>query len=125
MLCFVIAAIGMNVERRLPSTGKEWLDTLIAMVVNVVLAAGTVTAVIIIQNELQVANNGTATALGSWGTDITRLWGMPVGMSIGAAGNTYLYRKTGSIWLGAFLMGIICALGCVLYGQLRYGVVPH
>lgn len=125
MLCFIIAAIGMNVERRLPSTGKERLDTLIAMVVNVVLAAGTVTAVVIIQNAMQVANGGTATALGSWATDITRLWGMPVGMSIGAAGNTYLYRKTGNVWLGAFLMGIICALGCVLYGQLRYGVVPH
>lgn len=122
MICFVIAAIGMNVERRLPSLGNERLDTLVAVIVNIVLAAGTVTAVVIIQNELQVANHGASTVMGTWGVDITRLWGMPVGMSIGAGGNTYLYRKTGNVWLGAFLMGIICALGCVLYGQLRYGV---
>ena len=45
---------------------------------------------------------------------------MPAGMFIGGAGNTYLYRKTGNIWLGAILMGIVCALAACLYGQLQF-----
>ncbi len=48
--------------------------------------------------------------------DITRLHGMPSGMTVGIAGSIYLYRKTGSVWSGAFLMGIVCSLAAVLYG---------
>ena len=45
---------------------------------------------------------------------------MPVGMQLAGIGQTYLYRKTGSVWVGAFTMGIVCALCCVLYGQFRF-----
>lgn len=119
MICFSVAAIGMNVERRLPSTGNETLDTIIAMIVNAVLAAGTITAVVLIENQIQISIGSSATALSTWKTDVTRLWGMPAGMTIGACGNTYLYRKTGNIWLGAFTMGLMCALAACLYGQVR------
>ena len=119
MLSFVVAAIGMNVERRLPSTGNEAKDTLIAMVVNIVLAAGTITAMVFVENAVQISLGSSAVALSNWGTDITRLWGMPVGMVIGAGGNTYCFRKTGNVWLGAFLMGLMCALASCLYGQVR------
>ena len=51
---------------------------------------------------------------------MTRIWGMPVGMIIGAAGNTYCFRKTGNIWLGAFLMGTVCALSACTYGQIAF-----
>ena len=70
---------------------------------------------------MQLAGDGTISgqAMKDWKIDITRLYGMPVGMSIGVAGNTYLYRKTGNIWPGVFLMGIVCCLGAVLYGQFK------
>lgn len=119
MICFTVSAIGMNVERRLPSTGKDSLDTAIAIVVNIFFANIAVVAICVIQNQMQLSGGGMMDGqmMKSWAIDITRLWGMPVGMAIGASGSTYCYRKTGNIWLGAFLMGLICALGCVLYGQ--------
>ena len=119
-ICFTVAAVGMNVERRLPSTGSESKDTAIAVVFNVILAAGTLTAMVLIESAIQVSLGTSGSALKSWGTDITRLWGMPVGMIIGSGGNTYLYRKTGNVWLGAILMGFIAALGACLYGQLHF-----
>lgn len=117
MICFVFSAIGMNVERRLPSTGNETKDLIIAMVFNSLLFTGGVSIMIFIQNYMQVnvVPSGTF-ALQNLGIDVTRLWGMPVSMIIAGAGSTYLYRKSGSVWLGAFTMGILCALGCVLYG---------
>ena len=66
--------------------------------------------------ELTTGGEFMGQAMSSWAIDITRLWGMPVGMFLYSCGNTYLYRKTGSVWLGAFLMGIVAALGSVLYG---------
>lgn len=120
VVCFVMAAIGMNVERRLPSTGKENLDTLIAVVFNGLLATAGITIMVIVENSIQLSLGTSATALANWGTDITRLWGMPVGMFIGGAGNTYMYRKTGSVWPGAILMGIVCALNSCLYGQIQF-----
>jgi hypothetical protein len=120
VVCFAVAAVGMNVERRLPSTGKESLDTLIAVVFNAFLAMAGITAMVIIENVTQIKLGAGSTTLSNWGTDITRLWGMPVGMTIGGAGNTYLYRKTGNIWLGAILMGIVCALSACLYGQIQF-----
>ncbi len=45
---------------------------------------------------------------------------MPAGMTVGIGGTTYLFRKTGNIWLTATLMGTVAALMCVLFGQLRF-----
>lgn len=121
ILCFIVSAIGINVEKRLPSTGKETLDTVIAIIFNVVLSVVAVTFIVLFQQYMQLAGDGTISgqAMKDWKIDITRLYGMPVGMSIGVAGNTYLYRKTGNIWPGVFLMGIVCCLGAVLYGQFK------
>ncbi|MBQ7860390.1 MAG: hypothetical protein IJ347_09710 [Faecalibacterium sp.] len=120
VLSFVIASLGMNVERRLPSTGSECKDTLIAVLFNALLATATITAMVLIENLIQHNLGANAVALASWKTDLTRLWGMPVGMFIGGAGNTYLYRKSGSVWPGAILMGIVCALSACLYGQVQF-----
>ena len=60
----------------------------------------------------------TGAAWGNWGADLTRLWGMPAGMTIAGFVNTYMYRKTGSIWPGVILGGALCALACVLYGAV-------
>lgn len=119
MLCFVGAAISMNVERRLPSTGNERLDTAIAVVFNGLLNCLGITIMVIIENSLQIKAGAGVKVLTSWGTDITRLWGMPLGMFIGGAGSTYCYRKTGSIWLGAFLFGAVAALMACTFGQVH------
>lgn len=116
-ICFIMAGVGMNVERRLPETGNEAKDTAIALAVNVVLAIATILAVVTIQLCLQrYVVLRTGTAMSNWNADLTRLWGMPAGVAIGTSINTYLYRKSGNIWTGVFLGGALCALGCVLYG---------
>lgn len=120
IVCFVVASIGMNVERRLPDTGSETKDMVIACVVNTVLSCVMILAMVIIENSVQIAIGSNTRALANWGIDISRLWGMPVGMQLAGIGQTYLYRKTGSVWVGAFTMGIVCALCCVLFGQFRF-----
>lgn len=120
MFCFVISSFGINVERRLPSLGKgETVDTLVQLVVNVLVAAFTITLVIIVQWKLESAGVFKHPFWGSFGLDTNRLWGMPVGIAVGTGGSTYLFRKTGNTWLCAFLMGTCCAIMCCLYGQLR------
>lgn len=120
VVCFVVAALGMNVERRLPDSGNETKDTVVAVLFNALLATGTITIMVFVENFIQHKLGNTGIALSTWKTDLTRLWGMPVGMFVGGAGNTYLYRKSGSVWPGAILMGIVCALGACLYGQIHF-----
>ena len=117
-ICFVIASFTINVERRLPSTGKECLDIAIAMIFNVVAASFTLVVVIVVKWELQSIGMDHF-EFWNFGADIQRLWGMPAGMAVGIGGSTLLYRKTGNTWLSAFLMGTVAALMCVTFGQLR------
>ena len=120
ILAFIVGALGMNVERRLPSTGNEKKDFIIAIVFNSFLSMIMITIMVFVENHIQIHVVGSnATALANWGIAICRLWGMPVGMTIAGVGQTYLYRKSGSIWLGAFTMGIICCFAASLYGQFR------
>lgn len=120
LVCFVVASIGMNVERRLPDSGNETRDMVISCLVNAALCTAVITLMVIVENAIQIKIGSTQRALANWGTDISRLWGMPVGMTLAGIGQTYLYRKSGSIWVGAFVMGIMCAFCCVLYGQFRF-----
>ena len=117
--CFLLSGVGMNVERRLPSTGKVWLDDLIAVVVNVVLAIFTVVVIVAVKWRLQSVGQDNQW-LFTFNADTQRIWGMPAGMTVGVGGTTYLFRKTGNTWLTAFLMGTVAALMCVLFGQLRF-----
>ena len=89
---------------------------MIAVVFNSLLSMIMITALVLIENHIQIHVVGSnATALANWG----RLWGMPVGMTLAGIGQTYLFRKSGSVWLGAFTMGIVCCLAAPLYGQFR------
>lgn len=120
VLCFCVAAVSINVERRLPSTGKEGLDTLIAIVFNCLYATFTITVMIFVQYALQVnVYHSTARAL-NWAGQINRLWGVPAGMLVGISGNTICYRKTGNIWLGAILFGTIAAIMGCSYGTISF-----
>lgn len=121
IVCFIISAIGINVEKRLPSLGREWLDTVVAIIFNVILSVSAIAFIVLLQQHLQIAADGSISgqAMSNWAIDITRLYAMPVNMSIGVAGNTYMYRRTGSVWPGVFLMGMVCALGAVTYGSFK------
>ena len=117
--CFIISGIGMNVERRLPTTGNETLDDILAVVVNVALATVTIIVIIAVKWRLQSIGQDNLW-LFTFNADTQRIWGMPAGMAVGVGGSTYLFRKTGNTWLTAILMGSVAALMCVLFGQLRF-----
>ncbi len=120
ILCFAIAAISTNVERRLASTGSEVKDTIIAVVFNCLCATFTITVAIFAQYFLQVNVAHSAYRAMNWAGQINRMWGVPAGMLIGITGNTLCYRKTGNIWLGAILFGALAAiLGCS-YGTISF-----
>ena len=119
IICFIIAAIGLNVERRLPSTGSETKDAIIQTAFNILCSGFTITIIVIVHFAVQYKIGGGTNALNSFGIPITRLFCMPIGMVIAGAGQTYCYRKSGSIWLGVFLMGIFCALNCMTFGQYK------
>lgn len=121
ILCLVILSIDMNVIRRLPTTGNETKDLIIAIVVNVVLATAMIILVISVKWVLQVANDPADTNwLWNMGLDVSRIWGMPVGMACAAGGSTFLYRKTGNLWLCGLLIGTVACLMGLLYGGTRF-----
>ena len=117
--CFILSGMGMNVERRLPTTGNETLDDILAVVVNVALATFTIVVIIAVKWHLQSIGQDNKW-LFTFSADTQRIWGMPAGMAVGVGGSTYLFRKTGNTWLTAILMGTVAALMCVLFGQLRF-----
>ncbi|MBR3301049.1 MAG: alpha/beta hydrolase [Firmicutes bacterium] len=118
--CFVLSNLGNNIERRLPTTGVEWKDTLRAIVINVILAEFTLVLIIALKWHFQSVGSAADTSfLLNFNADTQRLWGMPAGMAVGVGGSTYLFRKTGNLWLSAILMGTVACLTCVLFGQLR------
>ena len=119
--CFVLSNLGNNIERRLPTTGVEWKDTLRAVIVNVLLAEFTLVLIIALKWHFQSIGSAADTSfLLKFNSDTQRLWGMPAGMAVGVGGSTYLFRKTGNLWLSAILMGTVACLTCVLFGQLRF-----
>ncbi len=62
-----------------------------------------------------------------WGMDLDtqRIWGLPMGMTVAAAGSTFVYRKTGNIWLCALLVGAIACMMGVLYGGTRFHYLTY
>ena len=119
IICLLVSSISHNIERRLPDSGNEKKDLVKAMLFNGVLNMFAVLVMVLIENALQVKNGAGLYGLPTFGTDITRLWGMPLGLFFAASGCTYCYRKTGTIWLGGFLMGIFVALMACTFGCLH------
>lgn len=124
--CFVVLSIDMNVIRRLPTTGSETRDTIVQMVVNVVVAITVVIAIVAVKWWLQSIGSPADTGwLWGMGLDTQRIWGLPVGMTVAAAGSTLVYRKTGNIWLCALLVGTIACMMGVLYGGTRFHYLTY
>lgn len=118
-VAFIVLSIDMNVERHFHTTGSEFKDLLIAMIVNVVLGAAMITIIVAVKWHLQTISSPLDKSwLWSMGLSTSRIWGMPLGMGVACAGSTFLYRKTGNIWLCSLLIGsVACLMGC-LYGQI-------
>ena len=114
-----IAGIGMNTARRLPSTGNAKRDMARDMAVNCLIAAAPVAILLLIQYGgcWLIGTGYTPFALngGSVGA-LNFAFGFPFLMGSMAIINTYFYRKTGSVWVGAF-MGAMTAALCAYSGQ--------
>ena len=131
IICFIILfiplAIDMNVTRRLPSTGNETKDLLIAMAVNLVVATFFIILVVAMKWHLQSSNLWLIDSNWFWdmGMDTQRIWGLPVGMTIASCGATFLYRKTGNLWLCSLLIGVVACLMGMLYGQYQFDFLTN
>ncbi len=114
-----IAGIGMNTARRLPCTGNAKRDMARDMAINALIAAAPVAILLLIQYGgcWLIGTGFTPFALqgGSVGA-LNFAFGFPFLMGSMAIINTYFYRKTGSIWVGAF-MGAMTAALCAYTGQ--------
>lgn len=114
-----IAGIGMNTARRLPGTGNAKRDMARDMAINCLIAAAPVAILLLIQYGgcWLIGTGFTPFALngGSVGA-LNFAFGFPFLMGSMAIINTYFYRKTGSIWVGAF-MGAMTAALCAYSGQ--------
>lgn len=122
MLCFLVLGIDMNVVRRLPSTGKENLDVILGMLVNFVVGCTVIIAMISLKwfFGTNVMTDIDSSFLFQIPIGFTRILGLPVGMTIGTTAATFIYKKTGNLWLCAFLVGTVACLLGVLYGQTRF-----
>ena len=121
LIALVILSFDMNIIRRLPTTGNETKDLLIAMAVNLVIGVTVVIVIVAVKWYLQTIGSAADTNLiWSMGLDTQRIWGMPVGMTVAVLGSTFIYKKTGNIWLCALLVGTIACIMGVLYGGTRF-----
>lgn len=121
IICFIVLSIDMNVIRRLPTTGSETKDLVLAMAVNLVLAVTVIIVIVAVKWHLQTIGSPADTNwFWSMGLDTQRIWGLPVGMTVATLGATFLYKKTGNIWLCALLIGSIACLMGLLYGGTRF-----
>ena len=121
ILAFFVLSIDMNVIRRLPTTGNETKDLIIAMAVNLVIGVTVVIVIVAVKWYLQsMGSPADSNWLWGMGLDTQRIWGMPVGMTCAVLGSTLIYKKTGNLWLCALLVGTIACIMGVLYGGTRF-----
>ena len=127
IILFIPLAIDMNVTRRLPSTGNETKDLIIAMAVNLVVATAAIILVVAVKWHLQSTDMWLADGNWFWGMgmDTQRIWGLPAGMTIASCGATFLYRKTGNLWLCSLLIGVVACLLGMLYGQYQFDFLTN
>ena len=109
-----VAAVGMNTSRRLKETGNPRKDMAKAIVLNVIVAAAAVTILLVIQYGTMILRDGNGAFHFAEGQhsvgSLNFAFGFPFLMGSMAAINTYFFRKTGTVWTGAFLTALIAGL---------------
>lgn len=124
LLCYLaafgVSALSMNIERRLPDSGSETKDTAIAICVNVLLAASPIAILLLIEylgGFLQMTEPCARNALSN--IVMHPYYGLPFVVGTAAGINTYFYRKTGTIWTGAFASAMLIAVNMLANNSLK------
>ena len=104
ILIVLVININIATSRRMKTTGNETLDMIRDIIVNVLLSAGPLSLLMVIQFiGIRIIGNGsTPLSTVYWGS-LSFGWMFPLMMTSSAALSTFLYRKTGHIWLGVFV----------------------
>lgn len=118
-----ISGIGMNTGRRLKDTGNEKVDIIRNIAMNAAIAAFPAAILLILQygscalspDGATIFPYGFTTGQTSMGA-LNYAWGFPFLMGSMASLNTYFYRKTGTVWVGA-LIGAMVAGALAFNGQ--------
>ncbi len=118
-----VSGIGMNTGRRLKPTGNDRKDLIKNMAMNAGIAAFPVALLLILQYGAGAISPvgatffpyGFTTGQSSMGA-LNYAWGFPFLMGSMASLNTYFYRKTGTVWVGA-LTGALIAGALAFNGQ--------
>lgn len=103
MLMPVYFMINVNVAttRRLKSTGNETKDTIRAVLINILLSAGVLTSLLVIQFVgVRILGTGATPLNQKYWDSISFGWTFPLMMSLASGAGAYLHRKTGNVWVG-------------------------
>lgn len=100
---YIIININIATTRRMRTTGNELKDTIRDIVVNIILSAGPLTLLMVIQfGGIRLMGDGTIPLNTDYWDSLAYAWSFPLMMSTCAGVSTFLYRKTGNNWTGIF-----------------------
>lgn len=103
MMIPVYFMIGVNVatSRRLKSTGNETKDMVRAVLVNILLSAGVLTALVVLQFvSIRILGDGSSLFSQTYWDSISFGWTFPFMMSCASGVSAFIHRKTGNVWVG-------------------------
>lgn len=102
---FLVAVININIatSRRMKTTGNDTLDLLRDIFVNILLSAGPLTLLMIIQfTGVALIGNGNTPLSTAYFGSLSFGFMFPLMMASSAGISTFLYKKTGNICTGVF-----------------------
>ena len=115
ILAMFVSNIGMNTTRRLPDDSEHRLATFKQIVLNIALAIGPILTLLLIQYGIgyatcsypfpQFQNPGVGGEISTGCLDFA--FSFPLIMGFTSGMSTYLYKKTGNIWIGTFTSAIL------------------
>lgn len=110
MLIPVYFMLGVNAAttRRLKSTGNEVRDTVRAVLINILLSAGVLTALVVIQFVgIRIIGTGATPLDQKYWDAISFGWTFPCMMGTASGTTAFLHRKTGNSWVGMLTTWLI------------------
>lgn len=98
---YFVININIATTRRMKTTGNECHDTVRDVLVNILLSAGSLTLLMVIQfGGIRILGTGAVPLNNTLWDSLAYGWSFPLMMSTCSGVSTYLYRKTGNIWTG-------------------------
>ena len=102
---FLVLVMNINIAttRRMKTTGNETRDMIRDIVVNILLSAGALTLLMLIEFVgIRIMGDGSQPFNHIYWSGLSYGWMFPLMMTSSAGLSTFLYRKTGNIWTGTF-----------------------